>query len=376
MKYNLQVLNGCFNNRIADAGAIIQRLAYCFDYLDVSSVIMGWGIDTRAYEQVGEYTHAHGKKFFLWLPVFAELEEVADAELIVDYRGKSACGVSVQKGENFLFGCPRSQVNHRLPLQIFEEYFDVSSIDGLLLDKVRYPSFGNGFASALGCFCGKCRAGYEGMGVDTERLQWIFEQGDRSVFLPDGLEDMAYTFKEPLIQKFFSARAATMTQALRSISASFKEKGLQIAYDTFAPFAAYFVGQDLEAMAGQADYIKPMLYRESRSPAGMPYEYQSLVSELGGSAASDFDTRFRALHGFNHITDDVFLTKQLRALAKIGKVSPGIEINWREPDCYCTPEYVKNSLHLVAEAGFESAVLSWDVVSAPLENIKILKEIG
>lgn len=376
MKYNLQILNGCFHNKIANADTIIQRLKYCFDNLDIDRVIMGWGIDSEAYEQVGDYTHEQGKEFFLWLPVFAELEDVADAESSIDYRGEKMCGVSVQKGENFLFGCPRSQINLNLPESIVEEHFNVDVIDGLLLDKVRYASFGNGFASALGCFCDKCRKGYESMGVDMDKLLWTFKHADRSVFLPNSLDGMKYTFNDSIIHKYFTARAKTMTQALDTVSKSFRNKGFSIAYDTFAPFAAYYVGQDIKAMAKQADFIKPMLYRESRSPAGMSYEYQSLVNELGGSNASVFDARFKALHGFNNITDDEFFINQLRDLAEVGNVSPGIEINWRNPDCFCTQDYVKSSLQLVAQAGFESAVLSWDIISAPLKNLEVLKEIG
>jgi hypothetical protein len=46
--------------------------------------------------------------------------------------------------------------------------------------------------------------------------------------------------------------------------------------DLYAPFMAPFVGQDYEILARHADFIKPMLYRQTFAPAGMGFEYDLL----------------------------------------------------------------------------------------------------
>lgn len=372
MKYDLQVLNGCFYNFASESDAIIQRLGWCFSNLEVNSVIMGWGIRPDTFERVSKLVRDNGSELFLWLPVFAELEDVATPQGSVDYRGEPMHGVAVMAGENFLFGCPSSHQNRMYPSMLIEQYFDGSLIDGVLLDKVRNASFGNGFDSAMGCFCSDCRDAYEKMGVDVERVTSLMKSGDRKPFIPADTDGFTYIFEDPTVDVFFKARAMRMAEALAQVSGSLRARGLKIAYDTFAPFAAYFVGQLLPLLMEQADFIKPMLYRESRSPAGMTFEYKSLIRELSGELCRD---RFEHILGTRDAVDDAFFLRQLNLLKKLKCVSPGVEINWRDPDCYCTPEYVRNSIQAVADAGFKRSVLSWDVITAPIENLKVLKNI-
>ena len=371
MKYDLQIRNGCFHSKVCGSEEICQRLKWCFENLNVGRILMGWGIDSSSFAAVSTLVHEHGSELFLWLPVFADLEEIAATDNSMDFRGNSMHGVPVMEGENFLFGCPTSRRNQALPAELVDQYFDSTLIDGVFLDKVRNASFGNGFDSAMGCFCDECDEAYRKKGIDTAYIKNLMSKGDRHHFVPVTTDGFSYTFSDPMVDGFFRAKAENMTRSLQLVAERFRTIGLKVAFDTFAPFAAWFVGQDLPALAEEAAFIKPMLYRRCLLPAGMRFEFDSIVSELGGKACLD---QMKCLLNTDDITGDPFFESQLALLSTLPNVSPGIEINVQS-GCFCTPEYVKQSLQTVAEAGFDSAVLSWDVVSAPLEHLKTLARI-
>ena len=50
----------------------------------------------------------------------------------------------------------------------------------------------------------------------------------------------------------------------------------------------------------------------------------------------------------------------------------GYEINYREGIVPTSPEYVSESLKAVLSHGFDGAVLSWNIMEAPLSHLKKL----
>ena len=150
---------------------------------------------------------------------------------------------------------------------------------------------------------------------------------------------------------------------MASICDHFRERGLEVGLDLYAPFMAPFVGQDYEILTSHADFIKPMLYRQTFAPAGMGFEYDLLKK-----AAPDAE-------GYPEFDMDLdFLHSQLEAMEQYSCAKyPGIEINYRAVVVPTSPEYVTESLDAVTSHGFEGAVLSWNIMEAPLANLDCLK---
>ena len=73
--------------------------------------------------------------------------------------------------------------------------------------------------------------------------------------------------------------------------------------DTFAPYLAYFAGQDMKLLASMADFIKPMMYRITNAPAGMPFETDCLIRETvqGNGMQMEGDAKTRARNAFFEI---------------------------------------------------------------------------
>ena len=96
------------------------------------------------------------------------------------------------------------------------------------------------------------------------------------------------------------------------------------------------------------------------APAGMGFEYELLRKALPGATGyPDF------------AMDAAFLDSQLKAMEpySCGKY-PGIEINYREVVAPTSPEYVSESLKAVQSHGFDGAVLSWNIMKAPLSPLQ------
>ena len=131
----------------------------------------------------------------------------------------------------------------------------------------------------------------------------------------------------------------------------------------YAPFMAPFVGQDYEILAAHADFIKPMLYRQTFAPAGMGFEYDLL--KAAAPQAEGYPEFEMSLD---------FLNSQLEAMEPYdcGKF-PGIEINYREQVVPTSLEYVTESLKAVTDHGFDGTVLSWNIMEAPLAHLDCLK---
>ena len=153
-----------------------------------------------------------------------------------------------------------------------------------------------------------------------------------------------------------------MSHAVAAIADSFRGRGLEVGMDLYAPFMAQFVGQDYGILSQHADFIKPMLYRQTFAPAGMGFEYDLLRKAVPGA------------EGYPEFVMDVdFLDSQLKAMEPYacGKY-PGIEINYRAKVAPTSPEYVTESLEAVMRHGFDGAVLSWNIMQAPDSHISCL----
>ena len=69
-----------------------------------------------------------------------------------------------------------------------------------------------------------------------------------------------------------------------------------------------------------------------------------------------------------------FLNSQLKAMEPYDcSKYPGIEINYRKDVVPTSPRYISESLKAVQDHGFNGAVLSWNIMEAPLSHLEPLK---
>jgi hypothetical protein len=364
--YILQVSLGGWSSPDYTAEQVIGRIAEVNGLIPVEKVIIGWSLDEGIYQQVGEYLHTNGIKMFLWLPVFAETEEVCENAPAVDLQGGIPANYDLAAGEGFRFNCPSRPETAANVVAIYDNHFKDCGFDGIFLDRIRTQSFVGGVSGVLSCGCPACAELFKAEGVDPDavRAAWA-EKGD-AFFSVTGYDPVGgFSFLDPLAAAFFQAKGHVVSNAVAAIADSLRSRGLEVGMDLYAPFMAQFVGQDYGILSQHADFIKPMLYRQTFAPAGMGFEYDLLRKSVPGA------------EGYPEFAMDTdFLDSQLKAMEpySCGRY-PGIEINYRERVAPTSPEYVRESLKAVMRHGFDGAVLSWNIMEAPDSHISCLKEL-
>jgi hypothetical protein len=360
--YIVQVSLGGWHSTDYTAARIISRIDSVSALIPVRKVIIGWSLDKDIYREVGEHLHEKGVRMLLWLPVFAETEEVCDNVPAVDLWGDIPANYDLAAGEGFRFNCPSDPQNIANVVAIYDDHFRDCGFDGVFLDRIRTQSFVSGIGGVLNCGCPICTERFreEGVDLDAVRAAWA-EKGDAFLSVT-GYDPDGFSFVEPLAAAFFQAKGHIVSRAVSSVADSLRSRGLEIGMDLYAPFMAPFVGQDYAILSQHADFIKPMLYRKTFAPAGMGFEYDLLRKALPGAG------------GYPEFGMDVaFLDSQLDAMESYscGKY-PGVEINYRKGIVPTSPDYVTESLEAVMRHGFDGAVLSWNIMEAPDSHIACL----
>ena len=361
--YIVQVSLGGWHSPDYTAAQIIGRIDTVSRLIPVEKVIIGWSLDKEIYREVGDSLHARGIRMLLWLPVFAETEEMCDSSPAVDLWGRVPANYDLAAGEGFRFNCPSDPQNAANVIAIYDNCFSDCGFDGVFLDRIRTQSFVSGIGGVLNCGCPLCAGRFREEGVDLEAVKAEWEaKGDRFLSVNGYSPAGGFTFENPTAADFFEAKGHIVSGAVAAIADSLRSRGLEIGMDLYAPFMAGFVGQDYEILSAHADFIKPMLYRRTFAPAGMGFEYDLLKKAVPEA------------EGYPAFTMDLdFLNSQLEAMEPYSCAKyPGIEINFREGVVPTSPDYVKESLSAVMGHGFNGAVLSWNIMEAPVAHIDCL----
>ena len=363
--YIVQVSLGGWHTPDYTAEQIIGRLDTVSALIPVKKVIIGWSLDKEIYKQVGEYLHGKDIKMLLWLPVFAETEEMCENSAAVDLWGNIPANYDLAAGEGFRFNCPSDPQNAANVVAIYDTHFSDCGFDGVFLDRIRTQSFVSGVGGVLNCGCPLCAQKFQAEGLDPldyMKIGWDM-MGGEFLSVTGYTPAQGFTFVDDGVNTYFKVKGHVVSEAVASIADALRSRGLEIGMDLFAPFMAPFVGQDYEILSKHADFIKPMLYRQTFAPAGMGFEYDLLKKALPGAT------------GYPEFTMDLdFLNSQLEAMEPYSCAKyPGIEINFREGVAPTSPEYVTESLKAVMSHGFDGAVLSWNIMEAPVAHIDCLR---
>ena len=95
----VQVSLGGWHHPDYPAEKIIDRLEAVGNKIPIEKVIIGWSLDDETYLQIGKYLHSKGIQMLLWLPVFAETEEVCDNGTALDLWGNVPSDFQLTQGE-------------------------------------------------------------------------------------------------------------------------------------------------------------------------------------------------------------------------------------------------------------------------------------
>lgn len=378
----LQIFTGGYRYQEADKEAVKQKLQPVLKKLKVSKVIIGWALDALLYQEVEKLVHSYGAELYLWLPVFSETGLLEPVSLLQDCFQERVKSFQLKDGENFEFYCPNVSANREAVKRIYEKYFQKINFDGVFLDKIRYASFANRIEGVFSCFCPECRKRYQEMQLDDVALQTEIKKvltGTEGYgelpFNCKGYENGRYKFKNPVWEQFFSIKAEIILTGLADLSSYFRANQLKIGMDVFSPFMAYFVGQDLQKLQQYADFMKPMMYRITNAPAGLPFEYEKFLKIAKKQAVPKTRIGFDKILGIQTLKEEPFdmnfVKEELRLMNKWQiPVYCGMEINYVEEIVSADPKYIREMMSSLAGTEIDGYVLSWNLLSAPEENLE------
>lgn len=378
----LQIFTGGFNENEVTFDQIESKLTPLLNTLSISKVIMGWSLNSELYQNTKKLLDKFGVELYLWIPVFSETGLLKPVSLLHDFKGNEVKSYQLKAGENFEFYCPNQKINTDSFIQVYEEHFSNIDFDGIFLDKIRYGSFSNGLTGVFNCFCPECLKRYQEQGMDVNRIKEEMlhvvkgEKGyDKNPLNITGYWDGKYQFSDDIWDKFFDSKAKNVYDALEKISTYFREKGLKIGLDIFSPFIGYFVGQDIKRLEQIADFVKPMMYRMTAAPAGLPFEYSNFIKETTKGNIEDISIMFnKTLNSkgcINNTFDIDFVKAELDFITGLSiPTYCGIEINRIDEIAPVYPDYIKENLVNLEMTDINGYVLSWDLMSAPEDNIQ------
>ena len=371
----LQIHSGSFTGKAATFEDIRQKVEPILSRIKVPKVLMGMSADRKLNEAVRDYLYQNKIEFYLWLPVFAELDEVKKGYPLIDFHGKDKGDYQLSEREDFTFYCPNHPQNVFNVLRVFEENFSSIGYTGIFLDKIRYSSFANGLNAVLTCFCPFCQIKYREANFDPQDLETSIKilLQKHTPFGAVSYQKGRYIFDDDRWNKFFYLKNQIITDAVRGICQYFQERNYKIGLDVFAPFGSHFVGQDVPALSTFADFVKPMMYRMTNAPAGLPFELDAILQE---STSNDEQKKaFYKVLGFDpekQPFDLDFTVKDLKELVQTSKapVYPGVEINRVRRIAEVNPLYIEETINAYSQTDVKGFVLSWNLLNAPQENIE------
>jgi hypothetical protein len=370
----LQIFTGGYAGESASFDEVRRKLDATLPRLKVSRIIIGWAPRPGLYEAVADHLAGTKIELYLWLPVFSETGLLRQCAPTVGASGRATERYQAKAGESFDFYCPVNPTNSEQPGTIFREHFASGGFQGVFLDKIRYPSFANGLDGGLSCFCPDCRAVYQRAGLDIEQLR---AQIDNLATLPTpfsvtSYHSGTYDFADELWAQFFDLRSQLVFEALSRLTGQFRDWGYRIGMDVFAPFLSQFVGQDIPRLSSLCDFVKPMMYRATFAPAGLPFELEAMLSQIKASPSAR--ASYADLLGLDQERQPFDLDFAVRDLAELSTacacpVQAGLEINHVPGVAEVGPDYIHQTLPAYLKAASGGVVLSWNLLDAPEANL-------
>ena len=395
------------NNNPNIAGDLKKKLKKTKEILDLDALIVWSDVDKKYFDLVKDICAEFEIKTYLWYPVLSDtpgikIEQEQAVKTFNGLRGhgKLGCWEKMGKGkEDFLFLCPNDEENINKIFHRYEIKIKECGFDGIFLDRIRFPSPSNGLEALFSCFCTSCKDKfYHDFGEDLEdyrnRIKSLFK---KLKTMDSNYLESCNSFSEIILQedlkKFYDFRKQSVYRMVKMFADKAKQMNKLVGIDLFAPSFSPLVSQDYKLLAKTCDWIKPMIYCHTSSPAGLPLELYSFLRAIleinpalnenelmckaspltGVALPANLDKLL--INGISEymICSEIERIKELD-LPESVNIYVGLEAVQIPGLCNITEKILKKYLKSVIEADIKGIILSWDLLKIPEENLKIVGE--
>lgn len=402
------VLNNIPNNYLHKNDNLKKKLAIAKEALNLDALMIWSDINKKDFDLVRRICRDFKIKTYLWYPILADIpdfkiEQEQSVETFGGLRGygKNGCWDKLGEGEeDFLFLCSSDEEHIRRIFDQYQNKIKENGFDGVFLDRIRFPSPSNGFELLFSCFCKSClNKFYNNYGEDLKgyrnQAKTVFKNFKTiDVNYLQTCQSLSDVIIRDSLKKFYDFRKQNIYQVLKMFADKAKQMGKLVGVDLFAPSLAPLVSQDYQLLAKTCDWIKPMIYCHTSSPAGLPLElYCFIRAILDINPALDEGQLIREISRIIGVD----LPTQINELLKIGisehiicsemqkikefnlpeeiDIYIGIEAVQIPEVCNIDRSILKKYLKSVIKADSKGIILSWDLLKIPDENLKLAGDI-
>lgn len=377
MKKYLQIYIGGISGRDVSYKEMEERLETA-SLEKNDGIIVGWSLNKEIYVWLREYTRLHQLELYLWFQVFSEFSSLKKFSPIKEIKGDEIKSITFDRDEEFSFYCPSNKKTISYLKEIYEEHFEKIGFDGVFLDRIRFPSLAFDEKALFSCCCETCMEKYEKMGITKEEIVRIKIEVDekkckKSILDISDYQAGKYSYQTKTIQNYLAFRTELITEQVENLSNYFKTKGMKVGLDLFAPFLAEFVGQNYEKLSRCADFVKPMLYRYTDTPAGMRYELKGFVKALSCENRADEKLKhFKTMIGMEDAEITQFMIREVKAAIKMShcEVLVGMEIHTIPDLPSISAIQIREGIETLEEIKVSGRIASWNLLVAEDDNIR------
>ena len=381
-----------------DEHRVVEKLRRAGDILPITHLLIGWHLrPPRLLEACRREAERSGMRFIRWHPLLT-----GDGSFqpclpwqVINLHGEPVPGF--RKLPEFTFVCPNHPAVQEGIQQRIAALLQEGVYQGFFLDRIRFPSPAAGPLENLGCFCTYCRQKAAAFDLDLPHLQHSLLQmtaqpGGRRLLVEALLEGQPFFNGHPdleELQRFLDFRRRSVTAFIAALSPQLRAAGMEIGLDYFSPCLTGMVGQDLAAVSSSADWIKLMSYAHTLGPAGLPFEFLGLYTELTRGAGLDETEALACLSRAARLP----LPATRQGLEQQGLSPQALENELRRGVAACAtpvlagfelveiagvaclnPAQISADLAAIRRSGAAGLSISWDLRHIPLERLEHVRK--
>lgn len=368
--------------------------------LPFSGLIVGSLENPAVYNELTRNKNIGDPETYLWYNLLSDYPGQSEETTIVDYRGRRCQNwfgwgndARDEISETFLFSCPNNPYTSQTTLKALSNLLEKYPFDGVFLDKFRFPSPANKLNLTFSCFCPHCREKAAAQGLDLDAViqslsVWRQVELNGSVSAGDWLDTV--TVGKEILKRFIQFRLDSILDLVKQVREMTNFFGVKLGLDLFTPTFADLVGESYTKLAPYADWAKPMVYQYAMGPAGIRLETKALIeglqSEFSFEEASIFTWARTNLPWFTRETyfqlrdkkvPLSWIAREIREAVLMMPSLPvymGLEAVSFPGVIDISPEEAGELFNTAYTNGANGAVLSWDLMHMPIENLKAIKE--
>ena len=402
------VLNNIPNNSLHKNDNLKKKLATAKETLNLDALMIWSDINKKDLDLVRKICKDFKIKTYLWYPILADIpgfkiEQEQAVETFDGLRGygKNSYWDKLGEGEeDFLFLCPNDEEHIRRIFDQYQNKIKENGFDGVFLDRIRFPSPSDGFETLFSCFCKYClNKFYNNYGEDLKdyrnQVKTFFKKFKTiDINYLQTCQSLSDIIIRDNLKKFYDFRKQNIYQVLKMFADKAKQMGKLVGVDLFAPSLAPLVSQDYQLLTKTCDWIKPMIYCHTSSPAGLPLELYcfiraildinpvldegQLIREISRIIGVDLPTQINELLK-NGVSENIIYSEMQKIkelnLRESVDIYVGLEAVQIPGLCNITERILKIYLKSVIETDIKGMILSWDLLKIPDENLQLVGDI-